>query len=431
MPAKLDLPEDEIVKLYVETDHTSHTLAEKYGCSNQAILVRLKKRLGVETVRKMGRQKTAKSNTGRVFFALPLDELRDLYLNGGLSPEDLTEHYGCPIWIIRARLRKVLTEEELRQFPVARNKPHNRMELPEEEIAKLYVKTDHTARTLAKKYGCSTTPIKRILKERLGTREFQRLGRQKSANSMRDKQYVNPPNHPAVDWSQTRRLSQKRKGRDIEQLCVLVTCPSCGKQRWQSRKYVFSAIGRGRFTGRCRDCIPKIRSQSRTEIKCAICGRVKLVPPSHAAKTTTCGRPKCVSKRRSQAMKGKTAGPRSGMWTGGKHQTQQGYILVHPAILTPKERKIAKLMAQSDGCVLEHRLVVALHLNRPLEPFEIVHHKNGIKDDNRLENLKLTTRQKHTTVIRNQTPLKCPHCGHLGKAGEFLRARLSSRSAES
>ena len=69
-------------------------------------------------------------------------------------------------------------------------------------------------------------------------------------------------------------------------------------------------------------------------------------------------------------------------WKGGKTKTN-GYIMIycpsHPSI-------------KSDY-IFEHRLVMEKYLGRYLRSDEVVHHKNRIRDDNRIENLELKNDQ--------------------------------------
>ena len=89
-------------------------------------------------------------------------------------------------------------------------------------------------------------------------------------------------------------------------------------------------------------------------------------------------------------------GVRSGRWNGGRKITVDGYILIYL-----KADNFFYPMADKLGYVLEHRLVMAQSLGRNLHSWEIVHHKNGIKDNNQLNNLELTTRGNHTIQHNN------------------------------
>lgn len=73
--------------------------------------------------------------------------------------------------------------------------------------------------------------------------------------------------------------------------------------------------------------------------------------------------------------------------------------------------------AKSDGYIKEHRLVMSSHLGRPLTPKETIHHINGIKTDNRIDNLEIVTASEHNKI---HDPLKRLHNKHRLKRQKIL-----------
>lgn len=87
-------------------------------------------------------------------------------------------------------------------------------------------------------------------------------------------------------------------------------------------------------------------------------------------------------------------------WKGGRF-THHGYVYQLVANDDPMFG-----MANNMGYVLEHRLTMARFLGRPLDEHETVHHINGNKTDNRLENLQLRNGRHGKGVVH-----RCRDCG--------------------
>lgn len=88
-------------------------------------------------------------------------------------------------------------------------------------------------------------------------------------------------------------------------------------------------------------------------------------------------------------------------WKGGRALSPEGYVLV-----IPSDADLPFCRVNSSGYAVEHRLVMGRALGRRLERNESVHHINGDKTDNRLENLQLRQGNHGRGVV-----LRCRSCG--------------------
>ena len=72
----------------------------------------------------------------------------------------------------------------------------------------------------------------------------------------------------------------------------------------------------------------------------------------------------------------------------GRIKTISGYIKIHN-ISHPRADK---------GLVYEHRIVMEKYIGRYLHRWELVHHINGKRGDNRIENLKVVSMVEHNKI---------------------------------
>lgn len=80
-------------------------------------------------------------------------------------------------------------------------------------------------------------------------------------------------------------------------------------------------------------------------------------------------------------------GPANGFWKGGRTIASHGYVLLRVG----KNHHLADVR----GYAYEHRIMAEVKIGRPLRRGELVHHINGNKQDNRLENLVVCANAAH------------------------------------
>ncbi len=104
---------------------------------------------------------------------------------------------------------------------------------------------------------------------------------------------------------------------------------------------------------------------------------------------------------------GSRPGERHQDWKGGRVVDKSGYILIY----SPEHPNASG--SRGGRYVREHRLVMEKHLGRYLKRGEVVHHLNGKRDDNRIDNLELFG--SNAAHLKHELTGKCPKWTKAGK----------------
>jgi HNH endonuclease len=174
-------------------------------------------------------------------------------------------------------------------------------------------------------------------------------------------------------------------------------CRSCYQSEWIKNipdKICIECSKIFKLSGEiCHSCLNWKRRQAHRQKACSQCNRKGLVhvlinPPLCSfcdRKNREKADPSLIEKRRkmirdSGRRKKGTDLNAAVRRSNGTWKTKSGYVMTY---------KKGHPNSNSNDCILQHVLVMSDHLGRPLKDKENVHHKNGIRDDNRIENLEL------------------------------------------
>lgn len=138
------------------------------------------------------------------------------------------------------------------------------------------------------------------------------------------------------------------------------------------------AHNKGRFSG--------------TFISCKTCGDKFYAHPKILGRRKYCS---LFCRNNDKNWGARMKGQKNHSWKGGKTKIGEYIYIITPGHPNGHNRTER---------VAEHRLVMEKRLDRYLNSNEEVHHKNGLKTDNRIENLELVVKKMHFGNVR------CPHC---------------------
>ena len=175
-------------------------------------------------------------------------------------------------------------------------------------------------------------------------------------------------------------------------------------------------IRRASEIGRRVECHPTsrktIKGQRYIWHACVDCGKERwVVFRSNKPASQQCKRCHILTLRR--------FGSDNKMWAGGRCVAGRRHQYISIKVYTDD---FFYSMADNRGYVLEHRLVMAKHLGRCLHRWELVHHRNGVYLDNRIENLQLISGDRHRQITLLENRIR-----HLEARNKELREKLSKR----
>lgn len=139
-----------------------------------------------------------------------------------------------------------------------------------------------------------------------------------------------------------------------------------------------------------------------TWIKCPKCGKERWVQNGHKKHPNFKGLCSICNHHKPHSPERHPRGKDHPSWKGGRTK-HNGYVRV---VLYPDDF-FYQMADNTWHRVAEHRFVMAKHLGRNLHPWEIVHHKNGIRDDNRIENLQLVSDDRHNQITILKRRIAC------------------------